>query len=100
MKKYNKVKMRHGNVNHSFGVPKESQERNQKRYGNLYNSLDFRIHEQFSFSEHPHSATKVGYIQIGGKEFEVTMAELNKLGMTCFEAVDLAKKKYRLGLQT
>jgi len=26
------------------------------------------------------------------------MAELNKLGMTCFEAVDLAKKKYRLGL--
>ena len=30
--------MRHGNVNHSFGVPKERQERNQKRYGNLYNS--------------------------------------------------------------
>jgi len=54
--------MRHGNVNHSFGVPKERQERNQKRYGNLYNSLDFRIHEQFSFSEHPHSATKVGHI--------------------------------------
>ena len=25
MKKYNKVKMRHGNVNHSFGVPKERQ---------------------------------------------------------------------------
>ena len=46
----------------------------------IYITLDFRIHEQFSFSEHPHSATKVGYIQIGGKEFEVTMAELNKLG--------------------
>ena len=43
MKKYNKVKMRHGNVNHSFGVPKERQERNEKRYGNLFNSLDFRI---------------------------------------------------------
>ena len=60
--------MRHGNVNHSFGVPKERQERNEKRYGNLYNSLDFRIHEQFSFSEHP-KLTKVPYIQIGGKEF-------------------------------
>ena len=38
------------------------------------------------------------YSLLGGKEFEVTMAELNKLGMTCFEAVDLAKKKYRLGV--
>ena len=31
MKKYNKVKMRHGNVNHSFGVPKDRQEQNEKR---------------------------------------------------------------------
>ena len=31
MKKYNKVKMRHGNVNHSFGVPKERQETKSKK---------------------------------------------------------------------
>lgn len=98
MKKYNKTKVRHGNVNHSFGVPQERQERNEKKYGNIYNTLDFRVHEQFDFSNHPHGATKVGYIQIDNTEFEVTMAELNKLAMTCFEAVELSKKKYRLGL--
>ena len=39
MKKYNKVKMRHGNVNHSFGVPKERQERNEKKDTETYSTL-------------------------------------------------------------
>ena len=97
MKKYNKSK-RGGFLNQSAAVTDSHRERQVKKLGKNYPTIDFQVHENFSFDEHPHGATTIGYLVIGNHEIEVTIAECNKIAQTAVEAINLANKKYRLGV--
>lgn len=97
MKKFNK-KQRGGFVNQSFGITDEVKERNEKRLGKLWNSIDFQMHEDFSFEEYPTGPQKIGYLHLGNAEFELTYAECNRILHTVHEAMQTAKKKYQIGI--
>ena len=96
MKKYNK-KQRGGYVNQSFGIPNDVAKKNDKRMGNYWSSIDFQMHEQKQ-TEYPTGPSKIGYLQVGNHDIELTMADCNRIAHTLVEAIDLAKKKYKLNM--
>ena len=97
MKKFNK-KHRGGFVNQSFGITEEFKEKQEKRYGKLWPTIDFQMHEDFNFDEYPSGPQKIGHLHLGNIEVELTYAECNRILHTVSEAMDTARKKYRLGV--
>jgi len=65
--------------------------------GNYWSSIDFQMHEQKQ-TEYPTGPSKIGYLQVGNHDIELTMAECNRIAHTLVEAIDLAKKKYKLNM--
>lgn len=101
MKKYNASKHRAGRggyVNQSFGITEEARKKHDERRGKLWSQIDFQMLENQDKSSYPHGATKIGTLMIGNMEVDLTMAEAHKIAITCFEASEIAKKKYKLNM--
>jgi hypothetical protein len=102
MKKYNANKHRAGRggyVNQSHGITDDARKKHDERKGKLWSQIDFQMLEHQDHSEgYPHGATKIGTLMIGNTEVDLTMAEAHKIAITCFEASEIAKKKYRLNM--
>lgn len=70
-----------------------------KRFGKLFGTIDFEMNEQLSGEviRQRRSDTKVGSLKIDGKEFGVTLAEVDRLIETLNSAKDVFYKGYTLG---
>lgn len=70
-----------------------------KNKGKLFGSIDFESKPgattgNFNLSK---VGDVVGTLQIGGREFDVSLAELRRIAETCTAAQDMIAKKYRFG---
>lgn len=81
-------------LNQSFAMS----EQKTRRFGKLFNTIDFEttptsvdIIEKFK------SDTPVGTFYIGGKEFQVTLEEIEQIENTMKQAKTVFFQKYRLG---
>lgn len=68
-----------------------------KRFGNLFGTIDFDVidHPNKTQLERFGNDTIAGTLQIGGKEFELTLAELDRIVETCNIAKTVFFQKYR-----
>lgn len=68
-----------------------------KRFGNLFGTIDFNVieHPNKTQLERFGNDTLAGTLQIGGKEFELTLAELDRIVETCNIAKTVFFQKYR-----
>jgi hypothetical protein len=70
-----------------------------KRFGNYFGSIDFEVNSVSQAAiEAKRMDTKAGKLLIGGREFECTLAELDRLIETCQNAKVVFYQKYRFGL--
>ena len=70
-----------------------------ERKGKLRSQIDDKMLEQKDNKEgYQNGATKIGTLMIGKTEVDRTKAEDHKIAITCFEASEIAKKKYRLNM--
>lgn len=70
-----------------------------QRLGNYFASIDFEVSSTSSaILEARRQDTKAGKFLIGGKEYECTLAELERIIETCQLAKQTFFQKYRFGL--
>lgn len=81
-------------VNHSYGINQEK----VKHFGKLFGSIDFEVASTSKrILESRQENATAGTLQIGGKEFQVTLAELDRIIETCQNAKMVFFQKYRFG---
>lgn len=80
-------------VNTRFGMNSDK----VKRFGNLFGTIDFDVidHPNKTQLERFGNDTLAGTLQIGGKEFQLTLAELDRIVETCNIAKTVFFQKYR-----
>jgi len=70
-----------------------------KKFGNYFGSIDFEVNSiSQAVLEAKRMDTRAGKLLIGGKEFECTLAELDRIIETCQNAKVIFYQKYRFGL--
>lgn len=82
-------------VNQSFAMD----EKKTRRFGKLFNTIDFDITESLAAERirHLKGDVTIGTLRIGHKEFDMTLSELEHLEQTCRLAKQVFHMKYRLG---
>lgn len=74
-------------------------ERKTKHLGPLFNTIDFEVDSSNkALLETRQKNTSAGKLLIGGKEFKLTIGELDHLIETCQVAKQAFFQKYRFGL--
>lgn len=70
-----------------------------QRYGKLFGSIDFEIKTNISeeLIRRQRSDLVVGSFFIGGKEYQVTLAEIDRIAETCEIAKTIFRKSYSMG---
>ena len=70
-----------------------------RRYGKLFGSIDFDINTNLSAErvKETYMQTIAGTFKIGGKEFSVTLAELERISETADNAKSTFMKSYTMG---
>ena len=81
-------------VNLRFGIDPDK----TRHLGNLFGSIDFEVSSTSKglLESRGENAT-AGKFLIGGKEFQVTLAELDRIVETCQTAKSVFFQKYRFG---
>jgi hypothetical protein len=70
-----------------------------QKFGKHFGSIDFEVGPiSHAVLELNRQDTKAGKFLIGGKEFDCTLAELDRIIETCQTAKEVFFQKYRLGL--
>jgi len=70
-----------------------------RHLGSLFNTIDFEVaSSNKAISETGKKNTPAGTLQIGGKEFNLTIGELDHLIETCQLAKNTFFQKYRFGM--
>ena len=97
MKKHNRK--HRGYVNHADGIPQSEAEKQAKRYGKNYASIDFAFNPDLSPEDFPMTnSMEIGSLIIGNTEIEVTKAEAQKIAHTLIDGINSTQKRYRLGI--
>ena len=79
-------------VNSRFGINPEK----TQKFGKLFHTIDFDVHSASkSVLEQRQMDTFAGNFIIGGKEFKVTLEELDRIIETCQTAKTVFLQKYR-----
>lgn len=74
-------------------------EKRTRHLGHLFSTIDFDVESSNkSILEARGKNTTAGTLQIGGKEFKLTLGELDHLIETCQTARSTFFQKYRFGL--
>lgn len=82
-------------VNQRHGIDQKKVE----KFGNYFGSIDFELNSvSQAVLELRRQDTKAGKFLIGGKEYECTLAELDRIIETCQLAKQSFFQKYRFGL--
>lgn len=70
-----------------------------RRFGKLFGTIDFEMNQELSSDliNKQYKDTVVGTFQIGGKEFPVTLAELERISETADNAKTTFLKSYSMG---
>jgi len=70
-----------------------------QKFGSYFGTIDFEVNQvSQAVLEARKQDTKAGKLLIGEKEFECTLAELDRIIETCQTAKAVFFQKYRLGL--
>tara|TARA_B100000085_G_scaffold245513_1_gene238716 strand:- start:184 stop:450 length:267 start_codon:yes stop_codon:yes gene_type:complete len=71
-----------------------------RRYGKFYGSIDFTINESLSANAIKTDLKNqpAGEFEIGGRKYELTWAEMNRIIETMQDGQDAIMKTYRYGL--
>lgn len=83
-------------VNQSFAIPDDVAEKNERKLGKLYNSIDFENFD-FDMKNPPRGATVIGQLQVGHHKIDLSISECNRIISTLHDAMDIANKRYRIG---
>jgi hypothetical protein len=83
-------------VNQRFGID----ESKTRRLGKIFNSIDFEVNENYNNADYLDSSLTAhcGSFFIDGREFKVNLNELKRIAETANSAVDVLRKKYKIGL--
>lgn len=70
-----------------------------KRYGKLFGTIDFTLSDHLNpdIINKRYTDTTIGSFHIGGKEFEITLAELDRIVETAEVAKSSFLKSYSMG---
>jgi hypothetical protein len=82
-------------VNQRFGINQEK----TKSLGKNFHTIDFDFNDAFSKTDYldKNNRIPVGAFYIGNSQFNISMAELERIGETIENAKDVLFKKYKLG---
>lgn len=82
-------------VNQRFGIDQKT----TKRLGKLFHTIDFESNPDYSNSDYRDKSrhSPCGSFFIDGKEFKVTIHELNRICETAEIAIEGLKKNYKIG---
>jgi len=70
-----------------------------RRFGKLFGTIDFEVNEGLSVDviKQRTADTPIGEFQIGGKTYNVTLAEINRIIETAENARSVFNKSYSMG---
>tara|TARA_R100000008_G_C3542041_1_gene145332 strand:- start:451 stop:798 length:348 start_codon:yes stop_codon:yes gene_type:complete len=101
MKKFNKNKMRRDHRGPGSQLPiKHNQKKpfNPKRYGELWNTIHFDLRYGNQTPLGDCTQPTMGWIHIGGKRFEITWTEANKIMETLNDMQNVYAKAKRMNV--
>jgi len=83
-------------VNHRHSYDKTKVE----RMGKIFATIDFERNEKYLSEQYRNrdKAAPCGTFTIGGKEFQVSVAELRKIAETAEAGAEIVEKSYKLGM--
>ncbi len=83
-------------INNSFAFD----QKRSRKLGKFYNTIDFTVKPDLDMNLYRNAPEQpvVGYFEIGGKSFPVTISELNQIESTVSAAREAVNKHYALNL--
>ena len=82
-------------INQSYAMD----EKKTRRFGKFFNTIDFTVTNALSKEtvDRLKADTTIGTLQIGSKNFDLTLSEIEHLENTLRQAKNIFQMKYRMG---